>query len=518
MTSALATQQSTVPNPDTVEPWDLLWADPGTPADALVFPCNRLHGAIRAQPSKNYTTRHLLAAGLCEGRRILEGLATSDDAAAMVRVLESMGARITLEDLRDAQGRPQHRRAIVDGFGANPRLAGTSERTGVIDVGNAGAVLRLALGIGCLLPEVTFTTTHHDSLGRRPNADLLHTIQSLGIRVESGEDGRLPVTLRSQHRIQGSEPLCLRVSGSLSSQFLSSLLFLAPHLGVPITIEVTGGNLVSQPAVQQTLEILRANGIQVTASPDMLTYRVQPGVFRGPATTTINGDWPGSSAILAAATLLPGEVTIHGLQMDAQGERLSQQVLAAYGAKVQPLLTYRPLLGQVGLTIQGGNGIQNIEFDGDPLTDAVLAMLAPACFAEGTTRIFNVHNLRIKECDRISEPLAELRKIGVQCHEGHEVQDPDPDSIHITGKPEGYDGGVTVEGRGDHRVIMLLTVVGLRTRKGLRIRGAHHVAKSYPGFFRDLHNLGANCQLVPPFRSHSVFHSLPNLGLSHDVS
>jgi 3-phosphoshikimate 1-carboxyvinyltransferase len=79
-------------------------------------------------------------------------------------------------------------------------------------------------------------------------------------------------------------------------------------------------------------------------------------------------------------------------------------------------------------------------------------------------------NVRIKECDRISEPIAELQRIGVRCWEGKEVGDPDADAIIIEGSPEGYEGGIEVDGHADHRVIMLLTIVGMGCRRGLRIR------------------------------------------------
>src|SRR5690606_8159999 len=98
----------------------------------------------------------------------------------------------------------------------------------------------------------------------------------------------------------------------------------------------------------------------------------------------------------------------------------------------------------VGLVSNGD--LTAIEFDGDLATDAVLALMGPACFARGRTRFYNVSNLRIKECDRISDPLTELRKIGVKCWEGKQVGDHDPDAIIIDGCPEGYEGGVTVDG------------------------------------------------------------------------
>ncbi|MCX7624801.1 MAG: hypothetical protein N2Z21_01090, partial [Candidatus Sumerlaeaceae bacterium] len=198
----------------------------------------------------------------------------------------------------------------------------------------------------------------------------------------------------------------------------------------------------------------------------------------------VNGDWPGSAALLAAAAVTRSTITICGLRNDNQGEKLALQVLQEMGAKA----THEP---NECVTLTGGD-LRAVEFDGDLATDAVLALVGAACFAHGRSRFYNVANLRIKECDRISEPLAELRRIGVRCWEGREIGDPDPDAIIIEGNPAGYEGGIEVDGRGDHRVIMLLTIVGLGCRRGLRIRGAQHVAKSYPLFFEHLRQLNAD--------------------------
>ena len=114
-------------------------------------------------------------------------------------------------------------------------------------------------------------------------------------------------------------------------------------------------------------------------------------------------------------------------------------------------------------------------------------LAAAAALSQGRTRFFNVENLRHKECDRITDFLAALRELGVKGEERR-------DELIIEGNPEGYPGGTTVSGQGDHRVIMALTIVGLRCRAPITITGAEHVAKSYPDFFGDLRRLGARIE------------------------
>jgi len=149
-----------------------------------------------------------------------------------------------------------------------------------------------------------------------------------------------------------------------------------------------------------------------------------------------------------------------------------------------------PLTHENGIVHVKGNGkLVAGEFDGDEFTDSVLAMVAASVFAEGTSRFYNVENLRYKECDRITDYLAELRKAGANVEEKR-------DEIIVHGRPEGVEGGVEIDAHFDHRVIMALTIVGLRSKQPIRIKDAHHVAKSYPHYFDHLKALGAQVEWV----------------------
>ena len=451
-----------------------------TSTTAVIAPGpQRLDGGIWAQPSKNYTTRLLLGAALADGKSVVRNVATSEDATALQRCLSALGARIELcgrffsaETLNEPRVD-----AIVEGTGGRLQLRSDAP----LNVGNAGAVLRFLLAVCATLPKVTFETDRPDSLGRRPNGDLLAALEQLGCRTESA-GGCLPVTLWGGNLHGGR----VEISGARSSQFVSGLLFLAPLIGEPVEIVVVD-RLVSRAPVQQTLEVLERFGVRVEAAADLMRFRVEPQNYRA-GEYEVNSHWPGSATILVAAAATRLWVLVRGLRDDNQGEKLALDVLGRMGARIaresEDVVTLR------------GAPLTGVEFDGDLATDAVLALVGAACFARGRSRFYNVANLRIKECDRISEPIAELRRIGVRCWEGKEVGDPDPDAIIIEGSPEGYEGGIEVDGHADHRVIMLLTIVGLGCRRGLRIRGAQHVAKSYPMFFEHLRQAGADILLV----------------------
>ncbi|ACT02437.1 3-phosphoshikimate 1-carboxyvinyltransferase [Paenibacillus sp. JDR-2] len=428
--------------------------------DVIVTPTPTLQGEIQALSSKNYTTRYLLVAALADGTSTIYYPAHSEDSDAMRRCIRDLGAIVEEDD----------EKIVITGFGKNPKDVDQ------LDVGNAGAVLRFLMAIASLCPDVTFINRYPDSLGKRPHNDLIDALGQMGVKIEHNE-GKLPI------RIQGGAPKGgkIQVSGNVSSQFLSALLFLTPLLEEDSEIEVLH-DLKSKVVVGQTLEVLEQAGIVIHASEDLMHYRI-PGNQKYEAKKyVVQGDYPGSAAILAAAAVTNSDVIVHRLAENSkQGERAVVDVLRMMEV---------PLTHENGIVHVKGNGkLKAVEFDGDKATDAVLAMVAAAVFAEGTSRFYDVENLRYKECDRITDYLNELRKAGANVEERQA-------EIIVHGRPEGVEGGVEINAHYDHRVIMALTVVGLRAKNPIRIRDAHHVAKSYPIYFDHLKALGANVEWV----------------------
>ncbi|WP_161882680.1 3-phosphoshikimate 1-carboxyvinyltransferase [Deinococcus alpinitundrae] len=430
--------------------------------DVRVHPARELRGTLRAQPSKNYTTRFLLAAALTEsssnGPVRVVGVARSEDAAAMLRCLKDWGAGVELvgED------------AVIRGFGAAPASGVT------LNPGNAGAVARFLMGVSGLTTGTTFVTDYPDSLGKRPQGDLLEALERLGAQVSS-DGGRLPIAISGP--VRGG---MVEVSAEKSSQYTSALLFLAPLLPEGLELRLTG-DIKSHAPLRQTLDTLAAFGIRASSSDDLSRIRVPGGQPYRAERVMVPGDYPGSAAILAAAAILPGEVRLGNLrENDLQGEREAVAVLREMGADIE----------RTGdsLTVRGGEPLRAVTRDGDGFTDAVQALCAAAACAQGTTTWENVFTLRLKECDRISDTRRELEKLGLSVSETES-------SLSITGTSS-LAGDVVVSGHGDHRMIMLLTLLGLRAERSITITGAHHIRKSYPLFFRHLETLGAEFEYL----------------------
>jgi 3-phosphoshikimate 1-carboxyvinyltransferase len=447
---------------------------------------------IELPGSKYYTLRYLLNALLGDGESLVRFPAHSDDTAILVGALRALGAQVSWEPVpppaeQGSTGSPV--RGISGMTAWQLRVRGTHGRLlpppgGRLEMGNAGAVLRLLLGLGALLPEVTYVTDHPESLGRRPNGDLLDALSYLGIQVEAqGDSGYLPISLRGGPPAGGS----LTISGARSSQYLSALLYLGPLLPRGLEIAVVD-ELQSRPLVQATLGALAAAGIQIEAAPDLMWFRIPGGQTFQARTYTVPGDGPTAAALLAAALALGRPLCLARVPTGEPDVLALLTALRALGAEISIIPGVDTSLGSI--EVPAGKGrlgvpeLHGARIDGDSCIDSVPVLTALACFAQGETRFERVATLRLKESDRISDLSAELERAGAHVLPGEET-------ITVFGEPEGIRGGVTVYGHDDHRLVQALAIAGLRSAKGLTIEGADAVTKSYPEFFAILKLCGA---------------------------
>ncbi len=412
-----------------------------------IAPTEIVRGNPVVPSSKYYTLRYMLAATLASGESMVAFPAHSDDSEALFRGCRALGAELTWED-----GSQQ----VLHVRGGNIPLNGEHV---TINVGNAGAVLRLLLGVGALLPDVTFVTNYAQSLGKRPNRELLTALTSLGAVCEgTGAEGYLPITLHGG-RLHGGR---VRISGARSSQYLSALLFLAPLIGEQLVIQVVDG-LKSQSLIQATLKVLREAGIVVEQDSAMRRFVIAAGQTYQPRQYVVPGDYPSAAALLCACAVTTDPSSAVQLQRLRPGEEDGETLLGALRA-----MGHLRVDGET-VTLRGGRRLQGIEMDGDRAIDSIPALVAAACFAEGESIFYNIESLHYKESDRINNLCAELRRAGC-------VVTPRDDSIIVQGRPQGIEGGVTVDGHSDHRLLMALSIVALRSRRGLTLSGGEHIS------------------------------------------
>ncbi|HET8841837.1 MAG TPA: 3-phosphoshikimate 1-carboxyvinyltransferase [Ktedonobacteraceae bacterium] len=441
-------------------------------SSVCISPCQGLNGKLLPPSSKYHTLRYLLAAFLAEGASSVYYPALSDDTDVLLAACRAFGSEIKEETQED--GRLILR---IEGTGGVLRTPAGGE----VSVGNAGAVARMLLGIGTLTPgAVTFTTPYAESLGKRPNRDLLKALTQLGVETTSATpQGTLPVTLRGGTHLHGGS---VQISGKRSSQYLSALFFLGPLLPDGLEIEVVDG-LTSASFVDLTLEILSTAGITISALQPHERYSIPGRQSYRSGSYVVPGDYPSAAALLGALAATGGTITIDNLgEEDAAGAA----ILGAFSAMGMELERHgQEIVARVTGPLHGLN------LDGNTVIDSVPVIVAAACFAHTPSRIYNVANLHLKESDRLQDLADELNKAG--CHVV-----PLPDAIEVYPvEPGKIHGGVEVEAHADHRLIQALTIVGLGSKRPLTIQQAWHIAKSYPHFFADLITLGAEIVSSP---------------------
>jgi 3-phosphoshikimate 1-carboxyvinyltransferase len=438
-----------------------------------VYPSEPLYGTLRPPSSKYHTLRSIVAALLATGSSVIRGPAESDDTDVLVHASRQLGGSLHFSGASLRPGQAQT--LLVNGTGG--RIS--TPPGGVLDVGNAGAVLRLLLSICALSPEpIALTTPYPESLGKRPNADLLQALTQLGATIEcESAEGRLPIRIQ-RRKLRGGK---VRISGKKSSQYISSLLFLAPLLEEGLEIEIVD-ELASASFVDLTIQVLREAGITIIANQQHSHYIVPGGQRYRPIDYTVPGDYPSAAALLAAVAVAKGEISIMNLQPDdAQGKALLE-VFSSMGVRI--VHSGDTLIAEAQWPLRG------INCAGDTIIDSVPVIVAAACFANQPGRIYNVANLRLKESDRIYDLAKELNAMGCRVN-------PSEDALEII--PVGTSvvhGGVTVDAHSDHRLIQALSIAGLGSKQPVTITHAEHIAKSYPHFFADLGLLGAKIEWI----------------------
>lgn len=338
-----------------------------------------------------------------------------------------------------------------------------------LDVGQSAVTTRLMLAFAALRGDST-VIDGHISMQKRPNKDLVDALRALGATLDSTNDGYLPTVVKGTRALRGPA----RVSGTISSQYLTSLLIIAPLIEGGLTVEVQG-DLTSKPYLDLTLDEMAKFGVHVENQRyQKLVVPQQP--YRA-GTIDVEGDASAASYFAALATLHAARITLTNLgTRTRQGDYAFFSVCEQLGARV----TRGP-----SDTVIEGPGRLDAAFDGPvdmtsmPDVAPTLMMMAP--FLSRATRITGLATLRVKECDRIAAPTRELRKLGVEVEEGPDymvIQPLDESALSAAARR------VDIETYHDHRIAMCFGVLGSRL-PGLRILDPGCVAKTYPNYWRD---------------------------------
>jgi 3-phosphoshikimate 1-carboxyvinyltransferase len=392
------------------------------------------------------TNRYLVLAALASGTSRLRRPLRSRDTLLMVAALRSLGAVVS--DL------PGSDPDCDDWLIVPASLSGTTS----VDCGLAGTVMRFLPPVAALADgPVAFDGDPHAR--RRPMAQVIDSLRTLGARIHDDGRGTLPFTVQGSGRMPGG-PVTL--DASASSQFISGLLLAGPRFEQGVTIHHEGTPVPSQPHIAMTVEVLRDCGVVVDDSQTN-TWRVEPSQIRA-LDVEVEPDLSNAAAFLAAAVVTSGTVRVPGWpQHTTQAGDAIRDIFDAMGADV--------LLERSGLTVTGNSQISGLDVDLHGAGELTPVIVAVAALAGSPSRIRGIAHLRGHETDRLAALFTEVNALGGSVEQTE-------DGLRITPKP--LQGG-RFRTYDDHRMAMAAAVLGLRV-PGVVIENVETTAKTLPGF------------------------------------
>lgn len=415
---------------------------------------SQLSGGIDIPGSKSHTIRALAFSLLADGESLIEYPLMSSDTESCIEMIRQFGAQV----------REEENLWRITGSGGNVMVPDT-----VIDVGNSGTTLYIGIGIASLAEGYT-VFTGDQQIRNRPADALLNSISDLGGEAFSTRNnGKPPLAIRG--RITGGKTSIEAVT----SQYLTSLLIATPLAAHDTAINVPLLN--EAPYVYMTLGWLDKLGIAYK-NDNLKTFFIRGGQRYQAFREYIPADFSSATFFLVSAAITGSELTLRGLDFnDTQGDKEVITVLREMGAAVA--------IGEKEILIRG-NKLVGGTFDLNAIPDALPALAVAACCAEGETRLVNVPQARLKETDRIRVMRIELEKMGAAVEEL-------PDGMIIRG---GVLRGARVHGHGDHRVVMALSVAGLRADGETVIDTAEAVSVTFPNFMELMASLGTDITMI----------------------
>jgi 3-phosphoshikimate 1-carboxyvinyltransferase len=397
---------------------------------------------LRLPGSKSVTNRALVLAALAEGESLLQSGLVAEDPQWIREALKEMG--ISIEDTPEGwkiQGR--------GGVFSTPRHP--------LYFGNAGAGIRFFLGVTALLTEPV-TLTGNLRLQERPLGDLLEALQELG--VYCSEKQTAPVTIRGP--LEGGSA---RISGKISSQYLSALLMVAPYARRKVELTLKE-ELVSWPYVELTLALMKEFGIAVEVKENRI-FRIPQGKYQG-RIFEVEADCSSASYFLGAAALTQGRLTIENWNAESkQGDHRILEFLEEMGCCIEE--------SSSEVTVTGPSQLKALRRDLQDQPDLVPTLAILAANAQGRSLLDGIEHLRVKECDRLNALEQELKKCGIPVKAG-------ASSLEIEGKPKDQWQSPHIHCYQDHRIAMSFALARLLSPQ-LQLDDPRCVEKSFPQFW-----------------------------------
>ena len=413
-----------------------------------IQPVDKIDATVTVPGSKSLTQRALIAAALADGTSTLIGPLASEDTSYTSKALEQMGVAVKRDDAEKWE---------VKGSGGKLLTPETD-----IFLGNNGTATRFLTSV-VALGNGTYCIDGEERMRERPIDPLMEALQGWGVDIESVHNTKCPPLKIESNGLQGGATV---LPEGKSSQYLSSLLLVAPYGVKPASLTVQG-EVLSKPYVAMTLSVMADFGIEVDCNESFTEFTIPQGRYRA-MDYRIEGDASNASYFWAAAAVTGGRVTVANVPVPSlQGDAGLVPLFGRMGCNVTR--------DGGGITVEGCERLQGITVDMGDMPDVVPTLAVVAAFAHGKTTINNIEHLRIKECDRLTATLTELVKMGAKVEEGRDYM-----VIHGDGGESLH--GAEINTYNDHRMAMSFAVAGLRV-PGVKITDEGCVAKSFPDFW-----------------------------------
>lgn len=390
--------------------------------DITITPC-KLHGTIHAIASKSQAHRLLICAAFADKETTLHCPETNQDIEATADCLRSLGAEIS---------------RTTDSYIVQPIT--DMPKTATLYCRESGSTLRFMLPVvGALGVDATFIL--EGRLPYRPLSPLWEEMERHGCILTRPTES----TIRCCGKLQ---PGSFSIDGSVSSQFISGLLFAMAFIPGANTLSVTG-KLESKPYVNMTQKALMEFGVYTD------NYSVSATLpLLSPGNICVEGDWSNAAFFLAAKSL-GNDVIVSNLDpTSAQGDR-----------------TVTNILEQLSL--------HNTTIDAADIPDLVPILAVVAAAKHGAV-FTNIRRLRLKESDRVQTVCKMLEQFGVETHASENTLQVYPGSFR----------GCSIDAAGDHRIAMSAGIAATVANGPVIISGAQCVSKSYPSFWDEYRRLG----------------------------
>jgi 3-phosphoshikimate 1-carboxyvinyltransferase len=425
-----------------------------------------LTGNVRVPGDKSISHRALILGALAVGQTRISGLLEGEDVLNTAKAMQALGARV--ERTGDFAW-------SVHGVG----VAGFAEPQVPLDFGNSGTGCRLVMGAvaGC---PITAVFDGDASLRGRPMRRILDPLELMGAKTgKSGEGGRLPLTLNGAR-----DPLPILYRTPVASAQIKSAVLLAGLAAPGVTTVIE-----SEASRDHTELMLKHFGAEIVSAHEgthgrKISLSGQPELHG--ADVVVPAD-PSSAAFpIVAALIVEGSDLILSDVMTNPLRTGLFTTLREMGASIEeshgrgdagePMAQLRVRASQL-------RGVEVPPERAPSMIDEYLVLAVAASFAEGTTIMRGLQELRVKESDRLEATAAMLRVNGVKA----EISGND---LIVEGKGH-VDGGGTVATHMDHRIAMSALVMGLASDKPVTVDDTAFIATSFPDFIPMMRGLGA---------------------------